>query len=112
MNAVFHHIHTFLRTQQCSVHTRYVPSKDNLADEPSHGIYLPSTYLMPYIPIPPELHGLITDFNAKFPITSTNQHLPPSALSKPQRTLSDDERAPVNAEFDRQGEEFFAGSFN
>ena len=111
-NAVFHRIHTFLRTQQCSVHTRYVPSKDNLADEPSCGIYLPSTYIMPYIPIPPELHGLITDFNAKFPITSTDQHLPPSALSKPQCTLSDDECAPVNAELDCQGEEFFTGSFN
>jgi hypothetical protein len=111
-NIVFRRLHSILGAQQCTVHTRYVPSKDNLADEPSQGIYPPITHLMPNIPIPPELHGLITDFDSEFPITSPGHCLPPDVLPKPQRIFSDDERASVNAELDRQGEEFLAGSFH
>lgn len=111
-NIVFRRIHAFLGTRQCSIHTRYVPSKDNPADKPSRGKYPPTTHLMPQIPIPPELHGLITDFDAKFPTTGADQHVTPDTLPKPQRILSDDERASVNAELDRRGEEFLAGSFH
>ena len=34
-NLVFSHIHTLMGTQQSSVHTRYVPSKENPAEDPS-----------------------------------------------------------------------------
>ena len=92
------------------VYTRYVPSKDNPADEPSRGTYPPIAHLMPNIPIPPELHEFITDFDTEFPATSSGQHLPTNVLSKPQRVLSDNERASINAELDRRGEDFLAGS--
>ena len=65
---------------------------------------------MPNIPIPPELHEFITDFDTEFPVTSSGQHLPTNVLSKPQRVLSDNERASINAELDRRGEDFLAGS--
>ena len=111
-NIVFRHLHSILGTQQCTVHTRHVPSKDNPADGPSRGIYPPTTILMPNISILPELHGLITDFDTELPITSPAQHLPPNALPKPQHVLSNEECASVNAEVDHQGEEFLAGSFH
>ena len=92
------------------VYTRYVPSKDNLADEPSQGTYPPVAYLMPKIPIPPELHKFITDFDMELPITSLGQHLPTSILPKPHHILSNNKHASINVELDRRGEDFLTGS--
>ena len=76
MNIIFQHIHAILYTWQCTIHTRYVPSQDNPADNPSRGVYLPLTWLLPYIPIPPELCAFITDFDSELPSPGPDQHLP------------------------------------
>ena len=110
MNTVFRHIYTVLHTWQCTIHTRYVPSQDNPADNLSTGVYPPLTHFLPYIPIPPELLALITDFDSELPSPSPGQYLLPRALPKPPRALSDSKRASVNAELDRRGEEFISCS--
>ena len=109
-NIVFRRIHTVLHTWQCTIHTRYVPSQDNPADNPSRGVYPCLTHLLPYIPVPPELCALITDFDSELPSPSPGQHPSPHILPKPPRALSDSKHASVNAELDRRGEEFLSCS--
>jgi len=110
MNTVFRCIHSTLEAQRCTIHTRYVPSKDNPADQPSRGIYPHPAYLLPNLPIPTEIHDLITDFDSKLPSASPSQRTMPNTLPEPHHELSEDERASVNAELDRRGEEFFSCS--
>lgn len=109
-NIVFRRVHAILETRQCTIHTRYVPSKDNPADEPSRGIYPRLTHLLPHIPIPPELHHLIVDFDSELAMARSGEHLLPNAQRKPQHELSENERASINAELDRRGEEFLSCS--
>jgi len=52
-NIVFRCIHAILNTQQCTIHTRYVPSQDNPADELSRGVYPPLAHLLPKHTHPP-----------------------------------------------------------
>jgi len=109
-NFIFRCIHSTLEAQRCTIHTRYVPSKDNPANEPSRGIYPHHTHLLPNLPIPTELHDLITNFNSELPPVSPSQCTMPSALPKPRHELSENERALINAELDHRGEEFFSCS--
>ena len=109
-NIIFRHIHAVLHTWQCTIHTRYVPSQDNPADNPSRGVYPPLTRLLPYIPVPPELRAFVTDFDSELPSPHLDQHLPSPTLPKPCRALSDNKRASINAELDRRGEEFLSCS--
>ena len=109
-NIIFQCIHTVLHTWQCTIHTSYVPSQDNPADNLSRGVYLPFTHLLPYIPIPPELCTLITDFDSKLPSPGPDQHLPSPTLPKPFQVLSDNKCTSINAELDCQKEEFLSCS--
>jgi hypothetical protein len=63
-NEVFRRIHTITTASECTVHTRYVPSKLNPADDPSRGIYPDTRLLLPRIPIPRDLEGFVVDFDA------------------------------------------------
>ena len=62
-NEIFQRINDLTSSYQCNVYTRYVPSKDNPADDPSQGIYPPSRYLLPATQIPPNLQLFIVDFD-------------------------------------------------
>jgi len=110
MNTIFRRIHSTLEAQRCTIHTRYVPSKDNPADQLSRGIYPHPAYLLPNLPIPTEIHNLITNFDSELPSASPSQHTTPNALPKPHCELSEDECASVNTELDCWGEEFFSCS--
>jgi len=109
-NTIFRHIHSTLEAQRCTIHTKYIPSKDNPADELSRSIYLHPAHHLPNLPIPTEIHDLITNFDSELPSASPSQHTMPNALPKPHRELSEDEHTSVNTELDRQGEEFFSCS--
>lgn len=63
-NNIFREIHRITAEKQFSVHTRYVPSAQNPADDPSRGIYGPRHLLLPHIPIPDHLQQLLVDFDA------------------------------------------------
>ena len=54
-NDVFRDIHTLSEEKGILFHTRYVPSKENPADNPSRGVYYHQSLLLPAIPIPPPL---------------------------------------------------------
>ena len=111
-NLVFRCIHSIMGAKQATVHTRYVPSKENPANDPLRGVCPPASLLLPKLPIPPELRDLIVDFDSKEAELGpeTHQHSPPPLLPKPSRLFSENERAAINAELDRRGEEFFSSS--
>ena len=62
VNLIFRRIHGLLQQHNGTVHTRYIPSKENPADPPSRGIYASSRLLLPHIPIPIEVVPHIVDF--------------------------------------------------
>jgi hypothetical protein len=63
-NDVFRRIHHIMAAPQCTVHTQYVPSKLNPANNPSRGIYPDTNLLLPRIPISQELEEFVVDFDA------------------------------------------------
>jgi hypothetical protein len=63
-NTVFRRIHKLTVSSSCIIHTRYVPSKINPADDPSRGVYPPTFLLLPALVIPSELTPFITNFDA------------------------------------------------
>jgi hypothetical protein len=60
-NLVFRRIHDIIAEHDISVHTRYIPSKHNPADDPSRGKYGPPNRLLPKIDIPDILKQFIID---------------------------------------------------
>lgn len=69
----------------------------------------PAPFLLPNIPIPPELHHLITDFNSELLSTESEAHQGRPAVTqpKPHRLLLENKHVTINAEMDCHGEEFF-----
>ncbi|GLB41303.1 putative tyrosine recombinase [Lyophyllum shimeji] len=63
-NTVFKRIHGLLSEYGCNIHTRYVPSEYNPADDPSRGKYYARSLLLPAIPIPLDLSPFILDFDS------------------------------------------------
>ena len=111
-NFVFHRIHALLGTGQSSVHTRYVPSKENPANDPSWGVYPSTSLLLPKIIIPLELEHFITDFDSSAPSMGSDTYQFESCplLPKPRCLLSNCECATINAELDRHGEELLSSN--
>lgn len=69
-------------------HAQYVPSNDNPADGPSHGIYPSAHLLLPPVELPAELTPFVINFDA--PLTTSEVHRrncgqAPSAARKPPR---------------------------
>jgi hypothetical protein len=92
-NEVFRRVHEVASAHRCNIHTRYVPSKDNPADDPSRGIYPPPHYLLPAIPCPPELQQFIVDFDApprQSEMDASRRGWHPDPLLKPVRLAVED----------------------
>lgn len=64
VNEVFRRIHEICEQSGATIHTRYVPSKSNPADDPSRGVYPPHANLLPNIPIPAEIRSFVADFDS------------------------------------------------
>ncbi|KAF7308080.1 Reverse transcriptase ribonuclease h [Mycena kentingensis (nom. inval.)] len=62
-NLVFRRIHDVCERAAISIHTRYVESARNPADDPSRGKFPPSSLLLPRIAIPDDLAPYIGDFD-------------------------------------------------
>lgn len=69
VNEVFKRVTALLRATGITIHTRYVRSARNPADDPSRGIYPPTSLLLPPLIIPDELKGFIVDYDH-----TTNDH--------------------------------------
>lgn len=67
-NQVFRRIHSFLKqfNHSLSIHSAYIPSKDNPADPPSRGLYPSIEYLLPEIQLPSDLDWFIVDATRPF----------------------------------------------
>jgi hypothetical protein len=85
VNEVFRRIHELCEQSGATIHTRYVPSERNPADDPSRGIYPPRTKLLPYIPIPTDIRSFVTDFDS--PDAETQDEVVPTP--KPRREQSE-----------------------
>ncbi|OBZ73565.1 hypothetical protein A0H81_06526 [Grifola frondosa] len=108
VNAVFRRVHAKLDDCGCVAHSRYVVSASNPADDPSRGIYPPSSLLLPPVPIPEELRAFIIDFDAPFTAAETGlqrQGELPKPLAKEPRDSTAIARAYEGFERDRQNDE-------
>jgi hypothetical protein len=109
-NDVFRRIHQLTDRSGCTIHTRYVASALNPADDPSRGVYPPSHHLLPPVDIPAELQEFITDYDA--PLTTSE--LRSRAAGHTPRPQKKSERAIPQAYFtlesqiEREGHELFA----
>ena len=85
---IFRQIHDLSNTHQCTFITCYVPSKANLADEPSRGIYPPTSLLLPAIHIPKSLQPFIVNYNREYlpcECTLKAHGNPPKPFPKPKK---------------------------
>ena len=62
-NTAFRRIHALLASPPCQIFMKYIPSMENPADGPSCGQYPPITSLLPWFPIPKEIHDFILNFD-------------------------------------------------
>jgi hypothetical protein len=63
VNVVFRRIHAHVREAHSTIHTRYVESTKNPADDPSCGRYPPDCLLLPPIKIGSELDSFLMDWD-------------------------------------------------
>jgi hypothetical protein len=106
-NEVFRRIHELEKTQRITIHSRYVASKLNPADDPSRGIYPPRSHLLPPIPMPTELLPFLIDLDAgllpsELQASKTGHSRKPFA--KPAKSQSNDERYIINANREQEEE--------
>ena len=109
-NQVFRRVHELEKMRRITIHSWYVASKQNPADNPSRGIYPSDTLLLPPIPIPAELWPFLCDFNDQPRLTEqqANKHEPlHQPLPKPTRSLPDGERYKANAIREWEEEAFY-----
>ena len=94
VNEVFKRIAKLLHDTNTFIHTQYVQSAKNPADDPSRGKYPPDHLLLPPLNIPTELEGLIINHNhpASSHRLQNGKHHPP-ALPLPKPIRSPAERA-------------------
>jgi hypothetical protein len=63
VNTVFRRIHICAREAHATIHTQYVESAKNPADNASRGIYPPSELLLPPINIDPQVRSFVADWD-------------------------------------------------
>lgn len=63
VNEVFKRVTKLLRDANITIHTSYVQSAKNPADDPSRGIYPQESLLLPPLDIPDELSTFVVDYN-------------------------------------------------
>jgi len=110
-NEVFKLLHIATEQAAVTIHTRYIPSKDNPADLPSRGIYGPKNLLLPPITIPHPYQQLVVNFDEEpRPIESRQLRngTAPKPQPKPNREPQQRTRAELNRTFERRAEELFA----
>jgi len=85
VNEVFKRITKLSRDTGIVVHTKYVRSAKNPADDPSRGIYPPTSYLLPPIDIPQELRTFVVNYDCTtIGDERTNETSPPTVQTLPQ----------------------------
>jgi hypothetical protein len=104
-NEVFRRILEIEKERKVTIHSRYVASKQNPADDPSRGIYPPRSYLLPPIPIPNQLQPFLVNFDslpqpAEQQASKNGNFRAP--LPKPERPYPDDEYQSINASRERE----------
>jgi hypothetical protein len=110
-NEIFKLIHTENSKHGTTFYTRYVASKHNPADEPSRGIYGPTSHLLPPICIPHELRRLVVDFDAEpqaEELRREDRGHQQTPLPKPTTIPGYRERRELNDRLERRAEELFA----
>ena len=110
-NEVFKLVHNESERTGIKFHTRYIPSKDNPADDPSRGIYHPRSLLLPPIAIPHAYRQLVVDFDEEphpIELRQIRDGTAPKPSPKPNREAQRQARAELNRTFERQAEELFA----
>jgi hypothetical protein len=100
-NLVFRAIHKLCRENEISLHTRYVISEENPADNPSRGKHGAKEKLLPVIDIPAELTPFVANFDE--PLTATElcllcQGNTPQPSDKPARDDSQRRAAETHQE--------------
>lgn len=111
-NKVFKCIHQLVTSAKCTVLTRYVPSKDNSADDLSYRIYPSTSLLLPSVDILEELCSFIK----KVSEASATARMKPQCHSASKLFHSVDRSLPraelwcytfINYKFEYEGEELF-----
>lgn len=92
-NEVFKRIHTFLEPTGCRIHTRYVESAFNPADDPSRGRYPPAHLLLPPFPIPAETRPFLADVDSP---CSARESPNPSGSTSAKARPTPSQRAEAN----------------
>ncbi|KAF7348033.1 Reverse transcriptase/ribonuclease H [Mycena sanguinolenta] len=80
VNLIFRRLHILLKSNDYTVHTRYVCTAANPADGPSRGKFPPRRFCLPRLPIPLELQPFIADFDHQ-PLERNTKHIPDSSRS-------------------------------
>jgi hypothetical protein len=110
-NEVFKRVHRATSDAGCTVLTRYVPSKDNPADDPSRGVYPPAHQMLPPIAIPHELHPFIANVSENLVCSKMRRprasHEQVLQMGKERLPAETQRRAHLNRELERRGEECF-----
>lgn len=81
-NLIFRSLHQICKENGIRMHTRYVPTERNPADDPSRGVFGPPDDVLPHFPIPAELQSHIIDYDS--PRTATElRHIRQGRLPQP-----------------------------
>lgn len=98
-NNIFKLIHDQTKFHGITIHTRYVPSKLNPADDPSRGRYYAKNLLLPIIQIPQGLRQYIVNFDAPQQLVEQNvcgKEKKAKPLPKPDHSHTKIERCRLN----------------
>ena len=106
-NEIFRRIHEIEKARKITIHSRYVASKLNPADDPSRGIYSSRSLLLPPIPIPSQLQPFLVDFDTQ-PQLSEQQASKDGTfripLPKPERSHPTNEHLIANTRREQEEE--------
>ena len=111
MNDIFRAVHSLTEEEGILFLTRYVPSKENPADNPLRGIYYHQSLLLPAVPIPPPIRQYLCNYDA--PLTASESCLiqegrAPAPLPRPDRALLHQHRADLDDAFEHHARDAFS----